>query len=490
MKNRHWIFIIIGVITLLRLVYVNFVPLLGDEAYYWQWARHLDWGYYEQGPMVALVIWIFTFFTKISTVFTIRLGAVLLSMATMICAYFTYKRFRPSDTDDKENLINIILINSSLIYAIGAVLMMHDTVMVFFYALFLYNLTYVIKNPENIMHWTNAGILLGLGIMSKLTFGTVYIGVAAFLLMTGSFRKYLKGFLFFTLFAFMFTLPYIYWNFTHNFATVNYLFIRSGSNGHFTLKYFFELLGSQAALISPFLFLLFVPVFIRNLKKPAFNLDFAFATLFWVSITPFLILSFKSRVEANWPAFTFLPLFFLAPAYIVSLKARFSKSAAFGAVLLSALLTALVFIQIVHPVINLSEKNDPLKKTYGYKELADRVSQELAALPPADRVFLSSRHYQMASLLAFYMKGQPEFTVLLNHESNKNYRFWADFKNLHGQNCLFVYTDQWESWRMAKLFKNRLFTKEIDVALPGISMRKYYIDYFEGLQSEKDVTAE
>src|ERR1035437_8862973 len=191
MKNRNLIFIIIGVVTLLRLIYINYLPFLGDEAYYWQWARHLDLGYYEQGPMVALVIWIFTFFTKISTVFTVRLGSVILSSATMIAAYFTYRRFNPNDTDDKENLLNSLLIYSSLIYAIGAVLMMHDTVMVFFYALFLYNLTYIVKEPENNMHWGRAGILLGLGIMSKLTMGTVYFGVAAFLLLSPTFYKYL-----------------------------------------------------------------------------------------------------------------------------------------------------------------------------------------------------------------------------------------------------------------------------------------------------------
>ena len=28
-------------------------PLAPDEAYYWQWSRHLDLGYYDQGPMIA-----------------------------------------------------------------------------------------------------------------------------------------------------------------------------------------------------------------------------------------------------------------------------------------------------------------------------------------------------------------------------------------------------------------------------------------------------
>jgi 4-amino-4-deoxy-L-arabinose transferase-like glycosyltransferase len=482
MKNKHLIFIIIGIITLIRLIYINYLPLLGDEAYYWQWARHLDWGYYEQGPMTALVIWIFTFFTKINTVFTIRLGAVLLSLATMITAYFTYKRFKPSDTADKENLLNTLLMNSSLIYAIGSVLMMHDTVMVFFYALFLYSLTYIIEEPENNIHWGHAGILLGLGIMSKLTMGTVYLGVATFLLLTGTFKKYLKGFIFFTLFTVLLTLPYIYWNFVHDFATVKYLFIRGGSQSGFTLKFFIELLGSQAGLISPMLFILFIPVFIKNIKKPAFNLDFAFATLFWVTIIPFFILSLKNRVEANWPAFTFLPLFFLATGYLSSLKTRIFNVVSPAVILSGMLIIIFAFIQAVNPIFIIPEKYNPLKKTYGFKELAAGVDAEYQRLPAKDRTFLSSRHYQMSSLLGFYMPKQPEFYILIKHESNKNYRFWTGYEKLHGFNCLFVYSEPWESWEMAEFFKTRIFTKEIDVAIPGISMRKYYMDYFEGLK--------
>lgn len=482
MKNRHLIFLILGVIALIRLFYINYLPFLGDEAYYWQWARHLDWGYYEQGPMTALVIWVFTLFTNINTVFTVRLGAVILSLATMIIAYFTFRRFMPEDNDDKNNLINILLLTSSLIYSIGAVLMMHDTVMVFFYSLFLYNMTYIIKEPEKNKYWGLAGILLGLGIMSKLTMGTVYFGVAAFLLLTGTFRKYLLGFLVFTLFTFIFTLPYIYWNFTHDFATFRYLLIRGGSTGGFTLKYFLELLGSQTGLISPLLFLLFIPAFIKSVRKIEFTASFAFATLFWASIIPFFILSLKSRVEANWPAFTFLPLFFIASVYLASLNRKLSRPISWTVILSGMFITAFVYIQAVSPLVRLPEKNDPLKKTYGYKELAPLISEIYEKLPAKDSTFLSSRHYQMASLLSFYMPGQPDFKVLLKHESNKNYRFWADAGKLKGLNCLFVYTEPWENAEMTALFVHREFTGEIDVAIPGLNVRKYYIAYFEGLK--------
>jgi 4-amino-4-deoxy-L-arabinose transferase-like glycosyltransferase len=481
MKTKHRIFIFLAAITIFRLFFINTFPLLGDEAYYWQWARHLDLGYYEQGPMVALVIFICTCFTKISTLFTIRLGAVLLSLATMIAAYFTFKNFSPDDSEDRDNFLNILLINSSLIYSLGAVLMMHDTVMVFFYSVFLYCLTHIIKEPDNNPHWAHAGIILGLGIMSKLTMGVVYIGLLAFLVFTGSFRKYLKGFIIFTLFTLLFTTPYICWNFTHDLATVKYLFIRGGSGGGFTLRYFGELIGSQILLIAPFLIALFAAAFIKNVKKPEFNLPYAFATLFWVTLLPFLLLSLKSRVEANWPVFTFLPLFFLGTSYISGMKADKKKgistvilAGGFAMVIAAHALAAFSYI--------LPEKPNPLRKSYGYKELAEKtynVYNEYTAKKPG---FFATRYYQTASLLSFYTPGQPEYYVLIQHESNKNYRFWKGYDSLKGQSCVFVYNEPWESAENAVFFDKLVKTEKIEVKYGNYGTKSFNIDFLEGLK--------
>ena len=49
-------------ITLVNLLQAYFTEITLDEAYYYQYARDLDWGYYDHPPMVALVIKIFNFF--------------------------------------------------------------------------------------------------------------------------------------------------------------------------------------------------------------------------------------------------------------------------------------------------------------------------------------------------------------------------------------------------------------------------------------------
>ncbi|MGZ3939646.1 MAG: ArnT family glycosyltransferase, partial [Flavisolibacter sp.] len=58
----------------------------GDEAYYWTYSRHLQWGYFDHPPVVALSVKLGELFGH-GRLFT-RLGAVLLSTLTI---YFGYR---------------------------------------------------------------------------------------------------------------------------------------------------------------------------------------------------------------------------------------------------------------------------------------------------------------------------------------------------------------------------------------------------------------
>ncbi|HET7898128.1 MAG TPA: hypothetical protein VFL47_10670, partial [Flavisolibacter sp.] len=42
--------------TLLNLLQVGFTELTSDEGYYWFYAQHLQWGYYDHPPMIAAMI--------------------------------------------------------------------------------------------------------------------------------------------------------------------------------------------------------------------------------------------------------------------------------------------------------------------------------------------------------------------------------------------------------------------------------------------------
>ena len=56
--KRPFVFLIIGLLiwALINGVQAYFTELDPDEAYYWMYSRHLDWGYFDHPPMVALMI--------------------------------------------------------------------------------------------------------------------------------------------------------------------------------------------------------------------------------------------------------------------------------------------------------------------------------------------------------------------------------------------------------------------------------------------------
>ena len=50
----------IFVLTALRLFFIANTMLIDDEAYYAIYARHLNWGYIDHGPVIAYLIRFFT----------------------------------------------------------------------------------------------------------------------------------------------------------------------------------------------------------------------------------------------------------------------------------------------------------------------------------------------------------------------------------------------------------------------------------------------
>jgi 4-amino-4-deoxy-L-arabinose transferase-like glycosyltransferase len=56
-------------------VYNAFLPLHGDEAYYWMWSHHIQAGYYDHPPMVALMIYLTNFISE--SEWGVRLGNVI-----------------------------------------------------------------------------------------------------------------------------------------------------------------------------------------------------------------------------------------------------------------------------------------------------------------------------------------------------------------------------------------------------------------------------
>src|SRR5581483_12220799 len=90
--------------VLLRLIYSSQVELLPEEAYYWNYARHLDIGYLDHPPMVA---WLIRLGTAVfgDTEFGVRIGAVCCGA---VASFFVYRLTR-NLFDEASALVALVL---------------------------------------------------------------------------------------------------------------------------------------------------------------------------------------------------------------------------------------------------------------------------------------------------------------------------------------------------------------------------------------------
>ena len=91
----RWRTAAIGIVLfaiMLRLVYSGLAQLIPDEAYYWQYAQHMDLSFYDHPPMVAWLIWFGTSLLGHNE-FGVRIGALLCGLITMGYLYALAQNF-------------------------------------------------------------------------------------------------------------------------------------------------------------------------------------------------------------------------------------------------------------------------------------------------------------------------------------------------------------------------------------------------------------
>ncbi|NLS01585.1 glycosyltransferase family 39 protein [Rhizobium sp. P38BS-XIX] len=235
----------IAYLVVLRLLYLGQSNLLPEEAYYWNYAQHLDIGYLDHPPMVAWLIWIGTKLFG-DHEFGVRIGAFLCWFAT---ASFSYAYGR--NLFGKPVAVGcLLLVAVAPFYFSTGFFMMPDAPLTASWAATLYFLERALVGGRQ-KAWLGAGLALGLGLLSKYTI--VLLGPAALLFMLidpksrrwfGRMEPYLAAALSIILFS-----PVIYWNATHQWMSFAFQGSRRVSAAfHFTLP---SLIISAAVLITP-----------------------------------------------------------------------------------------------------------------------------------------------------------------------------------------------------------------------------------------------
>jgi len=229
----------------LRVVYAGSVELMPEEAYYWNYSRHLDFGYLDHPPMVAWLIRLGTALFGQSE-FGVRAGALCCGAVTSI---FVYKLAR-NIFGETSALAALLLAQTLPYFFLSGFLMTPDAPLAAAWAASLYFLERALIANRSRAWWL-AGISLGLGMISKYTIAALVPVTMAFMLMDSQSRHwwrridpYVAALLALVIFS-----PVLIWNAQHEWASFAFQTSRRLAEAHqFALH---KLIGSIIVLMTP-----------------------------------------------------------------------------------------------------------------------------------------------------------------------------------------------------------------------------------------------
>ncbi|HEY9261956.1 ArnT family glycosyltransferase [Chitinophaga sp.] len=394
----------------LGLLQACFSELWDDEAYYWVYSRHLDWGYFDHPPMIALLI-------KIGYgIFHNELGVRLLIVLVNTLTLWITARLIAS----KDNKLFYLLIGAMGAMQIGGMLAVPDVPLIFFAAIYFW----VYRNFVNEQTWKNTILL---GISMALMFYSKYHGVLLVFFTLLSNINLLKVFKFYVavVITTLLFLPHIYWQYTHGFPSLQYHLVERNASSY-DISYSLDYLGGQLLLFGPLLGWLILYYAFRCPIQNSFERALKFCVIGVLSF--FLLSTFKGRVEANWTVMLFTPVLILAHQAIV--RKGWSQKALLYTLPVTLLLVLVVRVYMVWDFLPGVEIRPEIHHN---REWTAQVAERAQGKPV---VFINS--YQKPSKYMFYT-GQLSYSLNSRYARRSQYNFWNTETELWGKEVMVVF---------------------------------------------------
>ncbi len=426
-KNAYAIILILAVLST---VYNAFVPLHGDEAYYWMWSHNLQLGYYDHPPMIAYLIYLTNFISeaewgvRLVNVFSLSIAALYLFK--LACEMF-----------NEKIAINALLIFSSiaLVHA-GYILTTPDSPLILFWSLSLYY-SYKAIFYGKTKDYFLTGVMLGFMMLSKYTAILFVFMLLIFIVLKRrdiltNINFYLAVFV-----ASLFVSPMLWWNYQNDWISFAFQ-LGHGSTKTFDIhpNLFFEFFAGQFGIFSP----VFTGVLFYFLIKD--KLYFRDNKLFFLALSVIVVLLFFFYKSL----FTRMELNYTAPAYIggalltAYIFEHYNMRKTFKVGLIIAI--TLTIIARFAFMFYLEVVQD---RMYGNKE-AVQLLQTYAK--EGDRFY--GDHLTIAAYLNYYLDSHPKADIALPTRFSQ-YDMWR--KDNFLQNGLVLTRDP-EEKRLQELYEN------------------------------------
>jgi hypothetical protein len=307
--------------SILRAAIATFLELGNDEVYYWTYAQHLEWNYFDHPPMVALLIRLSTLNLHLQSEFFIRLGAIGCAALNTWLVYLTGTRIR----NERTGWYAALLYTSSIYFSIIAgTFILPDAPQMVFWVLSVWLMVQILDESLPRRKRDRLQILLGVTIgcciMSKVHGIFLWVGWGAFVLF---FRRdllrspalYISAFISLLIFS-----PIFFWNLQHHFVTYSFHNKRVGFLGRKldTDSLLQQVLGS-VFYNNPVNFALYIIALVA-LARRKFSMGNGYAALFLLLGLPLigilLFLSLFSETLPHWSGPAYLGIVFITASWL------------------------------------------------------------------------------------------------------------------------------------------------------------------------------
>ncbi len=458
-------------VTLARIAYLLwFCPyeLVEDEAHYWEWSRRLGLSYYTKGPGVA---WAIAASIKLlgTSEFAVRLPSVL---ASGIGAWAVARLARDAFNDRRAGLYAAALYNLAPVFQFASLLMTIDSPYVACWAVATWAAWRAIRTQRpSLGFWTLLGAALGIGFLFKYTILLLVPGVIAGAVLAGRHDRRtgqpgtvrtrpIAGLMVSTVVFLLCASPVFIWNTMEGWPTVRHLMGHLGlAGGDITVKpsaspgwnyeprWTLEFLGVQLVLLgAPSALVIGAIGAVWKRRIPE---DRRAASLFMLACAVpifafYLVVSFLTSPEGNWPMAGFTPLLVLAAFWTSCGQNEFDRRCAaerskpkmfihdawktslwVGIIVAALMLRAdlLTYIPGIGPKVPIGRLIGASTQAAHIEELRGSLQRQTGQEP-----LIIVQHYGQASRLAYYLDSRPVVFCASSYTGGRKtqYDYWPD----------------------------------------------------------------
>lgn len=434
---------LIVIFFLFRVLCLNSHVLMVEEAYYWNYAQHLDFGYLDHPPMVAVLIKLSTLILGVSEI-AIRIPALLCWMGM---AWFSFKLTQLIHRGAGQ--YTVLLLSILPYFCMQSLVMTPDMpLLVCWAAALYYSYRSLVLNKSHA--WYAIGLWLGLGMLSKYTIVLLGPTTLIYLAITPSarhwfFRKepYLA-----VLIALLIFTPVIYWNAKHDWASFVF---QSSRRFHSPMVFsFHQFLAILILFLLPIGLMGLVKLFYSKESTPWITQsNQRFLQVFTlVPLAFFGFFSLNHRVRLDWIGpglLALIPWLAILIQNSVKEKKRWIVS---SMILLTCYVSMMMFIRYATPAF-LAPKL--LGKFIAWDHLSlkmNAIANELEHKTHKTPVIIPLDQYNIASELSFYqekLKSQGELSKTYPVQggdvfgiNSLMFHFWSDPSTLSGKPLILV----------------------------------------------------